>query len=682
MPWLGTSVFQGSVQQWGRTMNHRELAPVGEGAGGRRVARLRNVNTANPQQSSALDTALLGRTLEGRYAVQSRLAQGGMATVYRAWDNRLDRLVALKVMQPELAVHQEYVHRFIREAKAAAKLTHPNIVAVFDQSVLPAVPAAKGVTAMPPLAYLAMEYVPGLTLRQLLGRRGRFTPREALEIVDAVLAGLAAAHRAGIVHRDVKPENVLLSEQALAQHGTFAAAVKVTDFGLARSMAADGNASTLGSSMPGGGLMGTVSYLAPELVRNGACDARSDVYSAGIVLFELLTGRKPFVGGTPMEIAHRHVSERVPAPSTLAPGLDPALDALVSRATAREPEHRPPEAAAFRAQLRSVYTNLPAAALDFGADPDRPTDRTVVLPVNQVIPDRTKVNLAPAAAQQPGSAGRQRPFQGALRPEQTMVDPDAVNATMVAAEPMPPKIKPRTNPNQGYELVGPGKQRRSRKGLLILIGVVLLALIAGVGAWYYGTTSFKKVPSVSGQGLSTAESTLTGDGFQVSVSTVYNSSVQSGGVIGTSPGSGVPARSGSTITIDVSKGPEPVAIPSVAGETEGKATADLTGAGFKVAISSDTADSPTVPSGSVVSYTPSGTATPNTVVTLTLSSGPATKLVPNVKGMTVAQATAALQQAGFQVSVKGVTLLDDVFSQDPSGGNPAPTGSTVTIYSY
>lgn len=671
-------------------MNHRELAPVGEGAVGRRVARLRNVNTANPQQSSALDTALLGRTLEGRYAVQSRLAQGGMAVVYRAWDNRLDRVVALKVMQPELAVHQEYVHRFIREAKAAAKLTHPNIVAVFDQSVLPAVPAAKGVPAMPPLAYLAMEYVPGLTLRQLLGRRGRFTPREALEIVDAVLAGLAAAHRAGIVHRDVKPENVLLSEQALAQHGTFAAAVKVTDFGLARSMTADGNASTLGSGTPGGGLMGTVSYLAPELVRNGTCDARSDVYSAGIVLFELVTGRKPFVGGTPMEIAHRHVSERVPAPSTLVPGLDPALDALVSRATAREPENRPPDAAAFRAQLRSVYTNLPAAALDFGADPDRPTDRTVVLPVNQVIPDRTKVGLPTVAAQQQqhqnqGSAGQQqqRPFQAATpRPEQTMVDPDGVNATMVSAEPLPPKIKPRTNPNQPYELVRPGKQRRSRKGLFILIGVVLLALIVGAGAWYYGSTSFTKVPSVSGQGLSSAESTLTADGFQVSVSTVYNSTVQSGAVIGTSPGTGVPARSGSTVTIDVSKGPEPVAIPSVTGEPQGKATTDLTNAGFKVLVSPTTADSPTVPSGSVVSYTPTGTAAPGTLVTLILSSGPPTTVVPNVKGMTVAQATTTLQQAGFQVSVKGVKLLDSVFSQDPSGGDSAPTGSTVTIYSY
>ncbi|HEV2637818.1 MAG TPA: Stk1 family PASTA domain-containing Ser/Thr kinase [Actinocrinis sp.] len=653
------------------------------------------MNTANPEQASALDAALLGRTLEGRYAVQSRLAQGGMATVYRAWDNRLDRLVALKVMQPELAVHQEYVHRFIREAKAAAKLAHPNIVAVFDQSVLPAVGGGKGLTAMPPLAYLAMEYVPGLTLRQLLGRRGRFSPREALEIVDAVLAGLAAAHRAGIVHRDVKPENVLLSEQALAQHGTFAAAVKVTDFGLARSMSAD-DASTLGQTMPGGGLMGTVSYLAPELVRDGTCDARSDVYSAGIVLFELLTGRKPFVGGTPMEIAHRHVSERVPAPSGLVPGLDPALDALVARATAREPENRPPDAAAFRAQLRSVYTNLPAAALDFGADPGRPTDRTVVLPVNQVIPDRTKVGLPPAAGPRPPAAPSEDdratvvrraaqggPFPpGNPRAEHTRVDPGLVDRTMVSAEPLPLKVKPRTNPNQPYELSPGGRRKRSRRGLYILIGVLVLALTAGLGAWYYGSTSFKKVPSVSGLGLSSAESALTSDGFQVSVSDVYNSTVQSGAVIGTNPGTGSPAKAGSTVTIDVSKGPAPATIPSVTGETQGKATADLTSAGFKVGISSTTTASDSVPSGSVVSYTPTGSAVPGTVIVLTLSSGPAQTLVPDVTGLSVSQATAKLQAAGFKVSDEGVTLIDDVFRQSPGGNSMAPTGSTVTIYSY
>jgi serine/threonine protein kinase/beta-lactam-binding protein with PASTA domain len=654
-------------------MNHRELASENKGTGRQRVARLRNVNTANPQQASALDTALLGRTLDGRYAVQSRLAQGGMATVYRAWDNRLDRLVALKVMEPELALHPEYVNRFIREAKSAARLTHPNIVAVFDQSVLPAVGSGKGVTAMPALAYLAMEYVPGLTLRQLLGRRGRFSPREALEILDALLAGLAAAHRAGIVHRDVKPENVLLSEQGLAQHGTFAAAVKVTDFGLARSMSAGETTATLATSMPGGGLMGTVSYLAPELVQHGTCDARSDVYSAGIVLFELLTGRKPFVGGTPLEIAHRHVSERVPAPSVLRPGLDPALDALVTRATAREPASRPRDAAAFRAQLRAVYTNLPAAALDLGADPDRPTDRTVALPVNQIIPDRTAVGL-------PGPMSGQGGPAAGVQLDHTVVDPNPADSTRVGAEPLPPKIKPRTRPDQGYQAVGPGKVRRSHRGRYILVGVLVVALLTGFGAWYYGSTSFKNVPKLGGLSLSGAESAVTNDGLKYTVANDYSSSVQTGQVIGTDPGSGTPVAAGSVITIKVSKGPAPIAIPQVQQETQSQATTDLTDAGFKVAISTASQSSASVPSGSVISYTPTGTAPANTIITLTISTGPPQTLVPDVKGMTVAAATAALQAAGFTVNAEGVQLFDDVYNQSPGGNSEAPTGSTVSIY--
>ena len=657
-------------------MRYSKLAPAGEGPAGRGVARLQNVNAANPQQASALDNALLGRTLEGRYAVQSRLAQGGMATVYRAWDNRLDRLVALKVMEPELALHREYVERFIREAKSAARLTHPNIVAVFDQSVLPAVGPAKGVTAMPALAYLAMEYVPGLTLRQLLGRRGRFTPREALEILDALLAGLAAAHRAGIVHRDVKPENVLLSEQALAAHGTFAAAVKVTDFGLARSMTAGENTATLGNSMPGGGLLGTVSYLAPELVRHGTCDARSDVYSAGIVLFELLTGRKPFVGGTPLEIAHRHVSERVPAPSTLLPALDPALDALVTGATAREPESRPRDAAAFRSQLRSVYTNLPAAALDLGASPDRPTDRTVVLPVNQVIPDRTKLDLLGTANAQAGPHNTQRL-------DRTVPTPDPIDRTRVSAEPLPPKgrqVKPRTRPDQGYQVVAQGKPRRSFKGVYILVGVLVVALLTGFGAWYYGSTDFKNVPDLHGLSLSSAESAVGADGLKYTVANDFNPTVQSGEIIGTDPGAGTPVKTGSVITIELSKGPAPATVPAVQGETQSQATTDLTKAGFQVAVASAQQPSTGVPAGSVLSYSPTGSALPGSTVTLTISSGPPQVLVPKVTGMSVEDATAALTSAGFQVKDVGVKFFDDVYAQSPDGSTTAAPGSTVTIY--
>jgi len=234
---------------------------------------------------------LVGRLVDGRYQVVSKIARGGMATVYEALDTRLDRPVALKVMHAGLAEDQVFVDRFIREARAAARLSDPGVVAVYDQ----------GKDPQTGLVFLAMELVSGRTLRDVIRTRGRLTPGEALDIMTPVLSALVAAHRAGIVHRDVKPENVLLADDGR---------VKVADFGLARSSLASG-----ADSSTQGVVMGTVAYLAPEQVETGAADARSDVYSAGIVLFELLTGAPPFAGDTPMSVAYQHVTSDVPAPS-------------------------------------------------------------------------------------------------------------------------------------------------------------------------------------------------------------------------------------------------------------------------------------------------------------------------------------------------------------------------------
>ena len=282
-----------------------------------------------------MDTTLarvpVGQLLDGRYRVEAHLAHGGMATVYLGTDTRLDRTVALKIMHAELASDEEFVRRFVAEARSVARLSHPNVVAVYDQG-------ADGRTL-----YLAMEYVPGRTLRDLLTERSALRPREALDILEGVLAGLAAAHAAGIAHRDVKPENVLLGDNH---------SIKVADFGLARLLSE-------ATHTKSGLLIGTAAYLAPEQVAGGRTDFRADVYAAGIMLFELLTGRQPYTGDTPLTVAYRHVNEVVPAPSSLVPGLPPALDSLVALATSRDPELRPADAGQFLRAITGARHGLP-----------------------------------------------------------------------------------------------------------------------------------------------------------------------------------------------------------------------------------------------------------------------------------------------------------------------------------
>src|SRR3984957_12585944 len=275
---------------------------------------------------SAPADMLTGRMLDRRYHVRSRIAHGGMATVYLATDTRLDGEVALKVMHADLARDAEFVDRFIGEAKSVAQLSHQNIVAVFDQG-------ADG-----DYLFLAMEYVPGRTLRALMRERGWFTWQEALGIMDPILAGLAAAHRAGIVHRDVKPENVLTPPDGR---------VKVVDFGLARASAAVGNTRA-------GQIIGSVAYIAPEQVTGALTDARTDVYSAGVLLFEMLTGRQPYSGDTPLAVAYAHVNSDVPAVGSVVGGVIPAVDQLVGAATSRDPQWRPANADVFGRAVRSL----------------------------------------------------------------------------------------------------------------------------------------------------------------------------------------------------------------------------------------------------------------------------------------------------------------------------------------
>jgi serine/threonine-protein kinase len=607
-----------------------------------------------------LDDNLAGHTLDGRYRVEARVARGGMATVYRAMDTRLDRTVALKVMHPELARHDEFVSRFIREAKTAARLTHPNIVAVFDQS-------ADGGHV-----YLVMEYVDGRTLRDLLVDRELLTPREALEIMAPLLSALGAAHRAGMVHRDVKPENVLI-----AYEGDYAHAVKAADFGLARSAAAGATVSLAGM------IVGTASYLAPEQVKSGVCDARSDVYSAGVVLFEMLTGSKPFVADTPIQVAYRHVHDHVPAPSSLVPGLDPALDALVVRATSQDPSGRPGDANAFHTEVARTVASLPDSALDFGAGPGTPDQAaTQRLAVNPVNPDDAGGNGGNGGNGghngQGGRGGNGRP----VSPTRVMPMPDPTRLQQAPPPKKPSKqvYAPRKNPNEPRRLVPEDRRWRPSRGLVALAVVLVLAAIIGITTWWYASGRFRAMPGLRDDTKQEALDTLSRDGLHGDVTFDYDDTVKAGNVVRSSPDADRPVLRGGHVKLVVSLGPHPVPVPDETGLAPDVATARLQAAGFTVGVAPDQVFSEAVDAGEVASQSPA-TQQPGALVTLTVSKGQEPFPVPDVVGLSLDDATARLKAAGFtHVDVNRWLFGGPVRSQSPAAGAYARHKDEISIY--
>ncbi|MFF9363427.1 Stk1 family PASTA domain-containing Ser/Thr kinase [Streptomyces griseoluteus] len=635
-----------------------------------------------------LSDPLLGQVLDGRYRVEARIAVGGMATVYRALDVRLDRVLALKVMHPALAADGAFVDRFIREARSVARLSHPNVVQVFDQGTDGG------------YVYLAMEYVAGCTLRDVLRERGALRPRAALDIVEPVLAALGAAHRAGFVHRDMKPENVLIGDDGR---------VKVADFGLVRAV--DTVTSTTGS------VLGTVSYLAPEQIEQGTADPRVDVYACGVVLYEMLTGAKPHSGDSPAQVIYKHLNDDVPPPSALAPGLAPELDGLVAAATARTPALRPADAAALLGEvlrLRGTLTEeqldaLPPQALS-GAH-DNAGDRTSVLP--------HAMTVRPLPVDGDGEDGRD------------------VTSVLHTSDIEPPPTRR-----------GAG---RSRRGLLTLLVAVLVVLGVGGGVWYINSGQFTKVPPVLSRTQEQAEQRLRAAGLEVGgvkraysdtvdrgtvistdpsagsrvrghasvgltvslgprtvpvprvagqplerarerlkaaglepgmVTREFSDEAERGSVIRTTPEAGTPRHAGSAIALVVSKG-APVDIPDVSGEDAESARQDLTAAGLQVRIASERVNSD-YDKGQVVSQSPEPGAqgAEGDTVTLTLSKGPEMVKVPDVVGSNVDDAHQKLEAAGFEVREdRGLLGLfgDTVKKQSVAGGDKAPKGSEITI---
>ncbi|MFI1505796.1 Stk1 family PASTA domain-containing Ser/Thr kinase [Streptomyces sp. NPDC020597] len=641
---------------------------------------------------TTLQDPLVGQVLDGRYRVEARIAVGGMATVYRAVDTRLDRVLALKVMHPALAADAAFVERFIREAKSVARLAHPNVVQVFDQG-------ADG-----SYVYLAMEYIAGCTLRDVLRERGALQPRAALDILEPVLAALGAAHRAGFVHRDMKPENVLIGDDGR---------VKVADFGLVRSV--DTVTSTTGA------VLGTVSYLAPEQIdQPGVADPRVDVYACGVVLYEMLTGDKPHEGDSPAIVLYKHLHEDVPAPSALVPGLPFELDELVASATARTPGVRPHDAVALLAQVREARAPLTEEQLDalppqaLSGEHDNAEDRTSVIPRSLTVPRPLPVN-EDEPADEAAALNRTSRFQS------------------------PPPLPPRR------------RSVRPRRSVIALVTVVLLVLGVGAGVWYINSGQFTKVPpvltqkeaearkrleaaglevgkvrhtysdtakrgtvtetdpgpgarirkndsvaltvsdgpeivkvpDVQGTGLDKAQEQLKKDGLEPGLVTEeFSDDVARGSVISTDPEAGAKRRAGTAISLVVSKG-KPIDVPDVSGDDLDDARAELEEAGLTVKVAAEQVNSG-VDKGKVAAQTPKADSqlAEGDTVTLTLSKGPEMVEVPNVVGSSVDDAKSLLEQAGFQVDEdRGLLGLfgDTVKKQSVEAGKSAPKGSTITI---
>ncbi|MCM3658417.1 Stk1 family PASTA domain-containing Ser/Thr kinase [Agromyces mediolanus] len=534
---------------------------------------------------------MLGRLIDGRYQVRSRIARGGMATVYLATDLRLERRVAIKIMHGHLADDNTFKTRFVQEARSAARLAHPNVVNVFDQ----------GQDA--DMAYLVMEYLPGITLRDLLKDYQRLTPEQTVDIMDAVLAGLAAAHKAGIVHRDLKPENVLLADDGR---------IKLGDFGLAR--AASANTAT------GQALLGTIAYLSPELVTRGVADARSDIYAVGIMMYEMLTGEQPYVGEAPMQIAYQHANDQVPTPSSKYSGVPPELDELVLWATARDPEQRPADARAMLDRLREVE----GAVRGIGGPVPELYQPTMVL-ADATATAETRVLQPPSA-----------PVPTALAAPEEQGEESAALTARAA--------------------------RRKRKGYWLFALVLLLAGLAGGTGWYFGAGpgSLAAIPKAAGLEPAAAEALLEDAGFQVERGERYDPEIVEGLVSGTDPGPGAQARRGSVVTMLVSLGPRILDVPEVIGDPEADARTAL----GEFAVADDVVQqfNADIEAGSVIALLDGGgNALPATypergTITLVVSLG----AVPDVTGMSIGDAEATLSKVGLELVQGDPQFSDDV----------------------
>jgi serine/threonine protein kinase len=621
-----------------------------------------------------LEDRLVGKLFDGRYRIERKLGSGGMAEVYLAEDEELGRKVALKILNERHARDEQFVERFKREARNAASLSHPHIVRIYDRG------------QFDETYYIAMEYLDGPTLKELLVRKGPTPPLTAIKFAREILSALAEAHRHDIVHRDIKPHNVIVSPEWN---------VKVTDFGIARSGASQ--------MTEAGSIVGTAQYLSPEQARGKPVDQRSDLYSVGIVLYEMLTGTVPFTGDAAVEIAMKHLSNIPEPPSTRREGISPDLDAVVMRALAKDPEQRYASADEMDADLARVARGVAVS---------QQTSETMT----QVLADAEATSIVPRTAATPPpappayrppsyyeEAGRRRSpwpmilgivaigiiaFGGYLIYNKVT---KAINTNAPVAvqnvEQLPVKNAETLLHAQGLQTHTVGAPSSTIAATLVISQnpspgdrvvkdtIVTLTVSTGVPK----TT----VPALVNLPLGQAETTLENEGLHWSVHNVSSSTVEVGSVTASSPPKGQLVPVGTTVRLNVSTGPKTVGVPSVVGEQYASAQSALQGAGFKV-TRSDVANA--APVDQVVAQSPGAgsSASPGSTITLSVSTGPQESAVPSVTGDDQPTATQLLQTAGFTVPVVEQDVTDPqqdgiVLNQSPPSGTKLKQGAAVTI---
>lgn len=576
----------------------------------------------NDEQTFDQTDPLIGLLVDERYRVTRRLARGGMATVYIAQDERLERPVALKVMHPHLADSQDFVARFRREARSAARIVHPGVVSVFDQGVI----TGQG--------FLVMELIDGTNLRQLLRAQGAFTIPQALRYTTDILEALRAAHRVGVVHRDIKPENILVPTEGPA---------KVTDFGLARAASEVSMSST-------GNMLGTVAYIAPEIATTAEADARSDIYSVGIMLYEMLTGSVPWAGESPLQIATHHVSDDVPSPSEAQPWIPREIDDLVATLTARDPASRPADASDAIDLVARAAATIPS---------ELASRRAEVAPS-----DRADSSQTSALNTEVISAQFTRPLP--LPAPSTL-------ATVHTSSPLPEASE--NTSTKTYK----------RAALWVSLVVLLLAAAGIGGSWWwteYGPGSYLTMPTTDGRPLAEVQAELNAMGLASTVEEEFSDDVASGSITRSDPEGGEPVHKRAEVQLYVSKGVDMKNVPDVAGKSQDDAKKALTEAGLALGAITD-AYSEDVPQGQVISQSvASGTSVPHdTAVDVVLSKGREPLTVPSLGGMTADAAKTAIEALGLVATpteaFSDTVAEGQIISQQTNEGTILHRGDTV-----